>query len=258
MKLKDITGLREILSAEPDANLFFINDLELFGTSDITVHLEGGCYFLNFRDEGLCCYAPGEIDLEEAGAFIRTQKFMGATGPASTLLRLRHIFPEKSNVMERKMLYLTKDNFKPVVDEKRGARVVSTPDDVIAALALTNSIEEFADSRRPVPTPEEAREELKRTDTLRALASDAQGAVSTAAVSALARGSGMIVGVCTRKDMRGQGYAKSVLSCLLLELFGKRGVERVCLWHSDDKALAAYTALGFRPGADFVSIAPKP
>ena len=74
-KLDSIDGLTEILSADKGANLFFINDLALFGTGDVAVYRIGdGLIALNYRNDGLCLYAYGPYDLCEALTFLAREK----------------------------------------------------------------------------------------------------------------------------------------------------------------------------------------
>ena len=85
-KLDSIDGLTEILSADKVANLFFINDLALFGTGDVAVYRIGeGLIALNYRNDGLCLYAYGPYDLCEALTFLAREKWCTVMGPAATM-----------------------------------------------------------------------------------------------------------------------------------------------------------------------------
>lgn len=267
-KLDSIDGLTEILSADKVANLFFINDLALFGTGDVAVYRIGeGLIALNYRDDGLCLYAYGPYDQGEAFHFLAREKWSTVMGPAATMEAFLPYFKDESSwsVLQRRMLCLERAHFTPVTrkDERSEESVIrrlSTSDDFLQMLELYEKIEAFS-HRRKTDRSElvvEAKELAERDDGLYyATFIDGQ-AVSSAGLSGIANRSAMVVGVCTLPEYEGRLYATSTLSAVLDYGFSTLGLDYVCLWHSSARAKAVYERLGFTESSSFTSVSRLP
>lgn len=267
-KLESIEGLVEILSADKVANLFFINDLALFGTGDVAVYRIGeGLIALNYRNDGLCLYAYGPYDQGEALHFLAREKWSTVMGPASTMEAFLPYFKDESSwsVMRRRMLCLERAHFTPVTrkddrPEESVIRRLSTPEGFLQMLELYERIEAFSHRRKRDRSEleSEAKELVSRDDGLYyATFVDGQ-AVSSAGLSGIANRSAMVVGVCTLPEHEGHLYATSTLSALLECGFGALGLDYVCLWHSTDRAKAVYERLGFTESSSFTSVSRLP
>ena len=175
-KLDAIDGLTEILSADKVANLFFINDLALFGTGDVAVYRIGeGLIALNYRNDGLCLYAYGPYNEDEALTFLAREKWCTVMGPAATMDAFLPYFKDESSwsVLRRRMLSLEKAHFSPVArkgdrTEESVLRRLSTPDDFLQMLELYEKIEAFSHRRKTDRSElvEEAKELAQRDDGL--------------------------------------------------------------------------------------------
>ena len=175
-KLDSIDGLTEILSTDKVANLFFINDLALFGTGDVAVYRIGeGLIALNYRNDGLCLYAYGPYNEDEALHFLAREKWCTVMGPASTMDAFLPYFKDESSwsVLRRRMLCLEKTHFSPVArkgdrTEESVVRRLSTPDDFLQMLELYERIEAFSHRRKTDRSElvEEAKELAQRDDGL--------------------------------------------------------------------------------------------
>ena len=234
-KLDSIDGLTEILSADKVANLFFINDLALFGTGDVAVYRIGeGLIALNYRNDGLCLYAYGPYDLCEALHFLAREKWCTVMGPAATMDAFLPYFKDESSwsVLRRRMLSLDKAHFSPVArkddrTEESVLRRLSTPDDFLQMLELYERIEAFSHRRKTDRSElvEEAKELAERDDGL---------------------------------YYEGHLYATSTLSAVLEDGFTRLGLDYVCLWHSSTRAKAIYERLGFTESSSFTSVSRLP
>lgn len=267
-KLDCIDGLTEILSADKVANLFFINDLALFGTGDVDVYRIGeGLVALNYRNDGLCLNAYGPYDLCEALNFLAREKWCTVMGPASTMDAFLPYFKDESSwsVLRRRMLCLEKAHFSPVTRkcdrrEESMVRRFSTLDDFLQMLELYERIEAFSHRRKTDRSElvKEAKELAERDDGLYyATFVDGQ-AVSSAGLSGIANRSAMVVGVCTLPEYEGRLYATSTLSAVLDYGFSILGLDYVCLWHSSARAKAIYERLGFTESSSFTSVSRLP
>lgn len=267
-KLDCIDGLTEILSTDKVANLFFINDLALFGTGDVVVYRIGeGLVALNYRNDGLCLYSYGPYDLCEALHFLAREKWCTVMGPAATMDAFLPYFKDESSwsVLRRRMLCLEKAHFSPVTRkgdrrEESVVRRLSTPDDFLQMLELYERIEAFSHRRRTDRSElvEEAKELAERDDGLYYATFVEGQAVSSAGLSGIANRSAMVVGVCTLPEHEGHLYATSTLSALLECGFGALDLDYVCLWHSTARAKAVYERLGFTESSSFTSVSRLP
>ena len=267
-KLDSIDGLTEILSTDKVANLFFINDLALFGTGDVAVYRIGeGLIALNYRNDGLCLYAYGPYNEDEALTFLAREKWSTVMGPAATMDAFLPYFKDESSwsVLRRRMLCLEKAHFSPVArkgdrKEESVIRRLSTPDDFLQMLELYERIEAFSHRRKTDRSElvEEAKELAQRDDGLYyATFVDGQ-AVSSAGLSGIANRSAMVVGVCTLPEYEGHLHATSTLSAVLDYGFSTLGLDYVCLWHSSARAKAVYERLGFTESSSFTSVSRLP
>ena len=232
-KLDAIDGLTEILSADKVANLFFINDLALFGTGDVAVYRIGeGLIALNYRNDGLCLYVYGPYNEDEALTFLAREKWCTVMGPAATMDAFLPYFKDESSwsVLRRRMLCLEKAHFSPVArkgdrTEESVVRRLSTPDDFLQMLELYEKIEAFSHRRKTDRSElvEEAKELAERDDGLYYAT-----------------------------------FATSTLSAVLEDGFTRLGLDYVCLWHSSDRAKAVYERLGFTESSSFTSVSRLP
>lgn len=248
-RLTSVEGLEEKLMRDRYANLFFINDLALFPGSDIAVYRIGGLYALNYRNDGMCLFSDGDFDLGEAKAFLDGQDFHTLMGEGSLMKAFIPLYAG-SRVLERDMLALDRNDLK-AVDRGYDTRLLDSVQDILSVKELYHEIPEFD---CPPPTLDLAMAEAGRSDTLYCGTFVNGQLVSTATLSAICAKSAMVTGVATREGWRNRGCASHTLSRLASAGFSQLGLDYVCLWYSDETALAVYRKLGFRSVARFTSI----
>ncbi len=256
-ELDDVTGLADILRRDRYANLFFINDLDEFGSDHIHVYRIDGLYALNYRGEGLCLYQEGSYDLAEALDFLSRQTFSTLMGPAGTIEPFFDFFPG-SRIMVRPMLGLEKSGFVPFLAGYE-TRILTVKDDFLSMFELWDGIEEFRCTNPPFPQRLSMASSYVDRPGIRFFGTfTGKSLVSTAGLSAIANRSAMVVGVATRKEREGRGYASHTLSVLLEHAFSELALNYVCLWHSNGRAYNVYRRLGFRKVGTYASITVVP
>ena len=248
----DIPTLKKILAKEPFGNLFFINDLELHGQPGIEVWHVGGLYALDYRSEGLCLYADGQYDMDEALSMLSSIKWATVMGPADTMAPFISHFPGQQ-VLEREMMALEAPAAKLRMDSSMDTRILSDKDALHEMFQLYNEVPTFAakDSDR---SEERAAEEAGRTDCLYASTYVDGKLVSCAGLSAIANKSAMVIGVCTHPGYQKRGLATQTLSFLLDKAYNDLGLAFTCLWYTDEIAGSLYRKLGYHPTVRFTSI----
>lgn len=249
-EIHDASQIRPLLCRDRIANLFFINDLDEMGTGSVRVYQTDGFLALNYRNDGLCVYAYDSYDMNEVTGFLKRQKFKTLMGGGDTVRPLLPYFPG-SSVLERRMLVLTGDSFRPALNEEYETRFFSDRDSIIQMLRLWESRREF---NFVFSGDDDAAEYAGRSHVFYAGSFSGGTLVSSAVLSAVANRSAMVTGVATRKEMENRGYAKHTLSWLAEKAFSELDLDYLALWHSTEKALAVYSSLGFRPSCEYISV----
>lgn len=245
---KDNAMTMEFLNVAPEYNIFIIGDIEQFGYEcefqTVWGEFENDelvAVLLQYRTN-VVYYAPEKRSIEPFIEVLNSFKYDILNGRKEVI----EVFEDHLNGWDIKDMYFCalREFTKEDIDTSN-VSLLMTYDDFCDELDLMNSIEEF--------TMREAKEDYAKHQS--ELASKGQKVayglrlngelVSAATVVAETQVNGMIVGVATKKEHRGKGYASVVMNQLCDEFLNNRG-KSLCLFFDNPKAGSIYHRLGFK------------
>lgn len=247
----DRAAILAYIAAEPEINLFIYGDVETVGVDKAPVQVwaepgsEGWDFLILQYFDSYILYSQNlAYDAETAAEFLRGRKVEGISGKKELLDRLTPYFPEKSC----RLTYMSRCN---AVDPAFGGKLEAGiqvrelgPDDLDETLDLLRGIEEFSQTYRG---EEQEREQLAQCWKCGGMMMGAfrdGRLVSTAQITAATSRSAMVVGVATRPEERGHGYASVVVAELCRRSFAQ-GREFLCLFYDNPAAGRIYNRIGF-------------
>lgn len=247
----DRKNILAYIDAEPEINLFIYGDVETVGvdTPPVQVWANPGregwdCLILQYFDSYILYSQNPKYDAAAAAEFLRGRKVQGISGKKDLMERLAPYFPGKSC----KLTYMSRCN---AVDPVFAGQVPSGitvrelgPEDLDQTLDLLRGIEEFADSYHGEDREREELAQCWKCGGMMIGAFKDGRLVSTAQTTAASSRSAMVVGVATRPEERGHGYASAVVAELCRRSFAQ-GREFLCLFYDNPAAGRIYHRIGF-------------
>lgn len=245
------------LSPEPEFNLFFLGDLERFGmehenvscfTDDDWKPGEQFPYFiLNFRGDVLI-YSQGAYDGKKVAEYLnelRPDNISGKDEVLRPLVPYLHRKVVKPTHMSR--INEVSSSQKAAYGEKMKLVRRLTEADVPDIYELYLTIDEFAYSYRS-KSREECYDDLRQniSGLGRTYGIYEEGTLAAVAqTSAENRQSAMVIGVATRPDKRGKGYAKATVLKMCSDCM-EDGMDFLCLFYDNPSAGRIYHSIGFK------------
>lgn len=247
----DRQAILAYIAAEPEINLFIYGDVETVGVDKPPVQVwvqpaSKGWDFLilQYFDSYILYSQNSAYDAAAAAAFLQRRKVQGISGKKELLDRLIPYFPGKSC----KLTYMSRCNaVAPAFAEQAPAEITVREldlDDLDQALDLLRGIEEFSDSYHGEDREREELAQCWKCGGMMMGAFKEGRLVSTAQTTAASSRSAMVVGVATRPDDRGHGYASAVVAELCRRSFAQ-GREFLCLFYDNPAAGRIYHRIGF-------------
>lgn len=239
------------IAAEPEINLFIYGDVETVGVDKAPVQVwvhpgrEGWNFLLlQYFDSYILYSQSPDYDAAAAAEFLRGRKVDGISGKKELLDRLSPYFPEK----DCRLTYMSRCNaVDPAFAAQCPAGVTVRelgPEDLDQTLALLRGIEEFSDTYHGEEQEREQLAQCWKCGGMMMGAFKGKCLVSTAQTTAASSRSAMVVGVATRPDERGHGYASAVVAELCRRSFAQ-GREFLCLFYDNPAAGRIYHRVGF-------------
>lgn len=249
----DRAALTEYIQREPEMNLFLIGDMENYGVNsevvNFYVHEQWGRWdfvILRFY-QFFILYSPYEdYNAEEAVLFLKNQTPECISGKTSLLQKIAPMFPQWK--LQSTLLSRCGEVERSFASPKELALRVLTPQDAPEAIDLLCSIKEFEGTygkNEKSVHMKRMQEEMAQGGKL-VMGGYVDGRLAAIAeTSAENSQSAMIVGVATKKELRGRGYASAVVSALCTDCF-QRGKKFLCLFYDNPNAGRIYNRIGFR------------
>lgn len=248
---KDYQKVMDYVLAEPEFNLFFIGDLEVYGlesegVSVYTSDSAGDSIFpyliLDYRNNYVFYSQKIDFDIEETVRFLSHMNMKNLSGKKDLIERLiPHL-----NGLELVPTYMARLNevSSPSKADFPGRRL--TADDVPAILALLLQLEEFFTMKTKTIEENYADilESISHGGRMYGVFEDGTLAAvaGTTAENSMAA---MVVSVATLPKYRGRGYATQLVSKLCLDCL-EEGMKFLCLFYDNPEAGAIYRRLGFK------------
>ena len=264
---QDRERVLEYVSAEPEMAVFITGDIEQFGMDEpVNVYAfeEPDGYWdgivLRFYANYVCYSASPRFDARAMASFIRDSTgnayFGSINGKYQVIAALAGYLDE----LDMRSLNLAKctslklDKVAPAPDGTVIRRL--TPDDYDELFALLGKMDEYRGlyvDRRAVALAKQqkAADEAHGCVTYGAFSDGVL--VSTAATSAVSSESAMVVGVGTRDDMRGYGFATAVVAKLCQDAFAD-GKQFLTLFYENPSAGRIYQRIGFEPAGRYAML----
>lgn len=247
----DRQAVLDYIAAEPEINLFIYGDVETVGVDKppVQVWVEPGpqgwdFLILQYFDSYILYSRNPDYNAAAAAAFLRERKVRGISGKQELLDRLAPYFPGKSC----KLTYMSRCNaVDPAYAGQTPAGITVRelgPEDLDQTLDLLRGIEEFADSYHGEAREREELAQCWKCGGMMMGAFRAGQLVSTAQTTAASSRSAMVVGVATRPEARGCGYASAVVAELCRRSFAQ-GRAFLCLFYDNPAAGRIYHRIGF-------------
>lgn len=253
------------LALEPEFNLFLIGDLEQYGM----VHENVSCYtargwkdgmefpyfILNYRGNVLVYSQNPDYDAKTVADFLTEMDPDNISGKDEILQKLLPYLKDKVS----KPTYLAKlsqidsrqkEQYKELMDRVRKL----TEEDIPAAYDLYLTIDEFAYTYRR-KTKEECYGDIRQNVSAIGRSYgifEGDKLVSVVQTSAENKKSAMVVGVATRKDRRGKGYARAAMLKLCQDCLKEK--EFLCLFYDNPTAGKIYHSIGFEDMGKYTMI----
>ena len=255
---RDREEILRYVRKEPEMNLFLIGDLENFGVESETVnfylHEERNRWdflILRFHKFYILYSQYEDYNAEEAVAFLKgrdeVQCISGKTvllekiAPAFPQWKIDSTYMSRCNKVEEDSVSAREDAGGLVI------RRLKT-EDAAEAIGLLSDIEEFAKTYKKDELDEQIRhmeEEMEKGSKASVGGFLGGRMVSVASTSAENSESAMVVGVATKKELRGKGCASAVVKALCQDCF-ERGKKYLCLFYDNPVAGRIYNRIGFK------------
>jgi predicted GNAT family acetyltransferase len=247
----DRAAVLEYVGVEPEVNIFFIGDVENFGVDCAEVSIwafgQGAPWdsvVLRYTNDYVVYSRNAGYDAGQVASFLKTKDVGMISGKYEIVARLEAYFPER----RLRSMFLTKCHaVKAGFDTPDGCEIRAlTAGDAETLADLLTGVDEFSASYHDRETT------VTKLRTSLGCGSTCCGAfvdgalVSCAQATAENSKSAMVVGVATRADVRGRGFASAVVSSLCRESF-RKGKAFLCLFYDNPAAGRIYNRIGFEP-----------
>lgn len=248
---EDYQSVMSYVRKEPEFNLFFIGDLEIYGmesegvsiyTSDTADGIHFPYLILDYRSNYLIYSQNPDFPVDEIVPFLSGMDMKNLSGKKELIERL---VPHLQG-LELVPTYMARLNEvqQPPKKDFSGHRLTGA--DVPAILDLLLQIDEFFTMRT------KTREE-NHADILESLSHGGRmygvwedgilaAVAGTSAENSMAA---MVVSVATLPQFRGRGYATGLVSRLCMDCLDE-GMKFLCLFYNNPEAGAIYRRLGFQ------------
>lgn len=264
---QDRERVLEYVSAEPEMAVFITGDIEQFGMREpVNVYAfenPDGSWdgiVLRFYANYVCYSTDPWFDARAMASFIRdstgSSYFGSINGKYQVIAGLAGYLDE----LDMRSLNLAKctelkvDKVAPAPDGTEIRRL--TPDDYDELFALLGTMDEYRGlyvDRRAIALAKQQKAADEAHGCLTYGAFSDGVLVSTAATSAVSSESAMVVGVGTRDDMRGYGFATAVVARLCQEAFAD-GKKFLTLFYENPSAGRIYQRIGFEPAGRYAML----
>ncbi|WP_028263455.1 GNAT family N-acetyltransferase [Atopobium fossor] len=263
----DRAKVLEYISKDPEVTTFIMGDIEQFGMSDpvsvFALTNEDGSwdsivlkFYANF-----VCYSQNQLfDALGMAQLIKEETsemlYGSINGPYEVIAAIAPYFDDLS-VTSSNLARLTAINTEKIAPAPDGTiiRPLSAEDydDLFALLASTDEYHELYCDARSVAMAKQQKAADAAHGCLTYGAFYEGKLVSTASTSANNSQSSMIVGVCTRKDMRNYGLATAVVARLCADELAA-GKKFLTLFYDNPTAGHIYKRIGFEGVAQYAML----
>jgi len=244
---KDHANVMKFLLQDPSINLFIIGDIEAFGFHSPFQKLWGEFHdgdikavlLKYFESYIFYCKDKNHFDAEAFAAIMQPN-----TNPVT--LSGKADLVEKFEKLPNLALGKKRVTYFAQCETKREIQLTETINkatiaDIDRIVALQHSIDEFS-------TTDETKNMLKKaieskTGRTYFLENNQGDIISTVSTTAENSQSAMIVGVCTHKDYRNQGFASKLMTALVNDVLDEK--QYVCLFYDNPAAGKIYKNVGF-------------
>ena len=243
------------IQKEASKNLFIIGDIEVYGYEQDFQELWGAfdaeenlTVILLRYYESFIVYGVKDYDVLSVVAIMKDYNPAVISGSKEVLKRLESFLP--SNVYSRRDTFFaecTKESLDISDKLENNKKVkIATLEDALRIARLENQIVEF-ESVKKISLVEREKQIRKKLESKAGRTyfiengNEIVSAVSTTAENSV---SAMIMGVCTKKEFRKQGFVSVILPILLKDLFKEK--ETACLFYDNPKAGDIYKRNGFK------------
>ena len=253
------------LALEPDFNLFLIGDLEQYGmvhenvscytAKDWKAGMEFPFFILNYRGNVLVYSQNPDYDAKTVADFLMKINPDNISGKDEILQKLipylenRVVKPTHLAKLSR-IDSQQKERYKELMERVRRL----TEEDILAAYDLYITIDEFAYTYRR-KTKEECYEDIRQNISAIGRSYgifEGDKLISVVQTSAENKKSAMVVGVATRNEMRGKGYARAAMLKLCQDCLKEK--EFLCLFYDNPTAGKIYHSIGFEDMGKYTMI----
>ncbi|WP_400247843.1 GNAT family N-acetyltransferase [Niallia sp. JL1B1071] len=247
LTVKDHSIVMEFLLQDPSINLFIIGDIEAFGyhatfqklwgefhQGDITAVL-----LKYFESYIFYCKDKNLFDVEGFASIMQsTIHPVTLSGRADFVEKFENL--PNLTLGKKKVTYFAQCGTKKEI-QLTGMIKKATIADIDRIVGLRDSIDEFKTTDQTKNILKKAIE--SKTGRTYYLENDKQEIISTVSTTAENSQSAMIVGVCTHKDYRNNGYASKLMTALVKDVLEEK--QYVCLFYDNPNAGKIYKNVGF-------------
>jgi len=252
---RDRRRVIDYISSEIEMNLFIYGDIDGYGfdSNECEIYVneikqEIDWVLCVFRTVNFVFYSKKmDFDIDSIVGFLKKRTISCLSGKSELIERIAYYFGDyriKKTFMTRANLLSLKDNFHFESNEE--LRLIKSDEDIEKSVSLIETIDEFKSSNSS-RTHQEAFNNMKKSTEHGSLCvglfknDELLSVASTTADSSI---SAMVVGVATKKEARGHGYASKSIK-YLLKLNYEKGRKFLCLFYDNPLAGKIYHKAGF-------------
>ena len=257
----DRSSIFSYVSAEVEMTLFISGDVQCYGVESPTVsvyRIGSWDAVVMLFDDTACLYSrSGSFDVQDVVRLLGDHHIVRVSGKDADIRTLGGAMPLRMKPMTLCQL----DRNAPLSGFLNPSVVVRrlSSSDMKENLSLLLGIEEFRDTYQGKdPDREQAQlvKGLAHGDIRFGLYKGGR-LCAVAGSTSCGPQSAMLIGVATRKEERGNGYAHAVVTALCQEHF-REGRQSVCLFWDNPDAWRMYQRMGFVPVGPFTMAYPLP
>lgn len=253
------------LSLEPEVNLFLLGDLEKYGmehenvscytADDWTPDMEFPYFLLNYRGSVLVYSKAADYDAKTVGDYLTAINPENISGKDEIVQKL---VPHLKNKIVKptylaKLSHIGDRQQAQYGDLMRRVRRL-TEEDIPAAYELYLTIDEFAYTYRKKQREacyDDIRQNISAIGRTYGIF-EGKELAAIVQTSAENKKSAMVVGVATRPEMRGRGYARAAMLKLCQDCLQE--MEFLCLFYDNPSAGRIYHSIGFEDMGKYTMI----
>jgi len=252
---RDRTRVIDYISGEIEMNLFIYGDIDGYGfdSKECEIYVneieqEIDWVLCIFRNVNFVFYSKKmSFDINSIVGFLKNQTISCLSGKSELIERIANYFEDykiEKTFMARADILNLKDDFHFESNEE--LRLIKRDEDIEKSISLIETIDEFKSSNSS-RTHDEAFDNMKKNIEHGSLCVGLfleNELVSIASTTADSSISAMVVGVATKKEARGHGYASKSIK-YLLKLNYEKGRKFLCLFYDNPLAGKIYHKAGF-------------